>query len=289
MTIAHSPATMNPGEPMSTTMPTPDLEAIKVRQQTTWASGDYHMIGTQIQIVSELLVESLDLRSTERVLDVATGSGNAAMAAARRGCEVVGVDYVPALLERARLRTKAEGLTIDYVQGDAEALSFLDGSFDVGMSVFGTMFAPNQEQAAAELTRIVRPGGRIGIVAHTPDGFIGQLFRTIAKHVPPPPGLRSPVQWGTEIRLRELFGDRMSGMTTQKRFYVFRDRSPESWVDYWKRWYGPMTKAFESVSGVSGRLALETDVLELIARFNRTDDGTMVVPTEYLEAVIVKA
>jgi hypothetical protein len=150
------------------------------------------------------------------------------------------------------------------------------------------MFAPNQEAAAAELIRVVRPGGRIGIVAHTPDGFIGQLFRTIGNHVAPPAGLRSPIQWGTEIRLRELFGDAMAGMQTQKRFYVFRDRSPESWIEYWRRYYGPTKKAFESVDGASAQLALETDLIDLIARFNRADDGTMVVPTEYLEAVIVK-
>ncbi len=289
MTIAHVTATPNPAATMTTALPAPDFEAIKVRQQATWASGDYHMIATQIQIVSELMIEALDLRSTERVLDVATGSGNAAIAAARRGCQVVGVDYVPALLERARQRTKAEGLAVDYVQGDAEALSFLDGSFDVVVSVFGAMFAPNQEQTAAELVRVTRPGGRIGLVAHTPDGFIGQLFRTIAKHVPPPAGLRSPIQWGTEIRLHELFGDEMSSLQATKREYVFRERSPEAWVEYWKRYYGPTKKAFEAVSGVAGRVALEHDLLELIGRFNRADDGTMVVPTEYLEAVITRA
>jgi SAM-dependent methyltransferase len=190
----------------------PDLVAISQRQQATWASGDYHMIGTQIVIVSELLIEALDLRSTERVLDVATGSGNAALAAARRGCPVVGLDYVPALLERARLRAAAEGLEAEFVEGDAEALPFEDASFNVVSSVFGAMFAPDQEQAARELTRVCRTGGRIGLVAHTPEGFIGQLFKTNAKHVPPPVGLRSPVLWGTEERLRELFGDAIAEM-----------------------------------------------------------------------------
>lgn len=179
---------------MSEMATAPDLVAIKQRQQATWASGDYHMIGTQILIVSELLVEALDLRSTERVLDVATGSGNAALAAARRGCAVVGLDYVPALLERARRRAEAEGLEAELVEGDAEALPFDDGAFDVVSSVFGAMFAPNQEQTADELARVCRPGGRIGLVAHTPEGFIGQLFKTNAKHVPPPAGLRSPVR-----------------------------------------------------------------------------------------------
>lgn len=287
MTIAHAPdPTAGPADPVST--PKPDLEAIKGRQQATWSTGDYHVIATQIQIVAELLIEQLDVRSTERVLDVATGSGNAAIAAARRGCEVVGVDYVPALLERARRRTKAEGLSIDYVEGDAEALTFLDGSFDVVTSVFGAMFAPDQDRTASELVRVTRSGGRIGIVAHAPEGFIGQLFRTIAKHVPPPAGLRSPIQWGTEVRLRELFGAEASSIRIEKRTYAFRARSAEAWVETWRREYGPIRKAFDAVSGVAGRVALEHDIIDLIGAFNRATDGTMVVPSEYLEAVIVK-
>jgi ubiquinone/menaquinone biosynthesis C-methylase UbiE len=265
---------------------TPDLAAVKQRQQATWASGDYHMIGTQIQIVSENLIEALDVRSTERVLDVATGSGNAALAAARRGCDVVGVDYVPALLDRARRRTEAEGLEIEFLHGDAEALPLDDGSFDVVSSVFGSMFAPDQERTASELARVTRPGGRIGIVAHTPEGFIGNLFKTIAAHVPPPAGVRSPIQWGTEERLRELFADRLADLRVERRHYVFRDRSPQHWIEYWRRFYGPTMKAFEAV-GDAGRAALEADLLALIARFDRAGDGTMVVPSEYLEAVVV--
>ena len=265
--------------------PVPDLSAIKARQQATWSSGDYHMIATQIQIVSEFLIESLDLRSTELVLDVATGSGNAAIAAARRGCDVVGVDYVPALLDRARRRTAAEGLDVQFVDGDAEALPFADGSFDVVSSVFGSMFAPDQERTASELVRVTRPGGRIGVVAHTPDGFIGQLFKVIGGHVPPPSGLRSPIQWGTETRLRELFGDSVADLRAEKRHYVFRDRSPEAYIANWRRFYGPTMKAFEAV-GPAGEAALHADLLGLIARFNRADNGTMVVPSEYLEVVI---
>ena len=274
MTVPEAPA------------PTPDLAAIKRRQQATWSSGDYHMIGTQLQIVSELLIEALDVRSTERVLDVATGSGNAALAAARRSCDVVGVDYVPSLLARARRRADAEGLPAAFVEGDAEALPFADGEFDVVASVFGAMFAPNQELTAAELARVTRPGGRIGLVAHTPDGFIGQLFRTIGRHVPPPAGLRSPILWGTEPRLRELFDGQIAELRAEKRHYVFRYRSPEAYLEYWRRFYGPTLKAFEAV-GEDGSEALEQDLLQLIATFNRADDGTMVVPSEYLEAVIV--
>jgi SAM-dependent methyltransferase len=264
----------------------PDYAAIKQRQQATWASGDYQMIATQIQLVSELVIEALDVHSTERVLDVATGSGNAAIAAARRGCVVVGVDYVPELIDRARRRADAEGLTIEFVVGDAEALPFEDDSFDVASSVFGSMFAPNQEQTASELVRVVRPGGRIGLASHTPDGFIGQLFKTIGRHVAPPPGLRSPILWGTEERLAELFGASAAQIRVEKRDYVFRDRSPEHFVDYWATYYGPTVKAFEAV-GEAGRDALTADILELIAWFNRADDGTMVVPNEYLEAVVV--
>ena len=266
--------------------PSPDLAAIKQRQQTTWASGDYHRIATQIQIVSELMIESLDLRSTERVLDVATGSGNAAIAAARRNSSVVGVDYVPALLERARQRAAAEELSIEFIDGDAEALPFPGGAFDVTVSVFGSMFAPDPERTARELVRVTRPGGRIGIVAHTPSGFIGQVFKANGRHVPPPAGLRSPIEWGTEDRLRDLFDDSIAELRIERRHYVFRDRSPQAWVESWRTWYGPILKAFAAV-GDAGAAALEADLIEVIGRFNRSGDETVVIPSEYLEAVIV--
>jgi ubiquinone/menaquinone biosynthesis C-methylase UbiE len=266
----------------------PDLVAVKGRQQATWASGDYHVIGTQIQIVSELLIEALDVHSTEHVLDVATGSGNAALAAARRGCEVVGIDYVPALLDRARRRRDAEGLDAQFIEGDAEALPFGDGQFDVVSSVFGAMFAPNQEQTAAELLRVTRSGGRIGLASWTPDGFIGQFFKTNGRHVPPPAGVRPPPQWGTPERLEELFGSASSEIRSERRTYTFRARTPELWIDQFRRWYGPTLKSFEAV-GDGGSQALESDLVELIGTFNRADDGTVVVPSEYLETVIVKA
>jgi ubiquinone/menaquinone biosynthesis C-methylase UbiE len=266
----------------------PDLAAVKGRQQATWASGDYHVIGTQIQIVAELLIETLDVRSTERVLDVATGSGNAALAAARRGCEVVGVDYVPALLDRARRRSDAEGLEATFIEGDAEALPFGEAQFDVVSSVFGAMFAPNQEQTAAELVRVTRPGGRIGLASWTPEGFIGQFFKTNGRHVPPPAGVRSPLQWGTPERIGELFASASSDIRFERRFYTFRAPSAQAWIEQFRRWYGPTLKSFETV-GEAGRGALEADLLELIGGLNRADDGTMVVPSEYLETVIVKA
>ena len=273
-------------EPAAAASPAPDLVAIKGRQRATWASGDYHRIATQIQIVSELMIETLDVRSTERVLDVATGSGNAALAAARRGCSVVGVDYVPGLLDRARRRAEADELDIELLDGDAEALPFPGGAFDVVVSVFGAMFAPDPERTARELVRVTRPGGRIGLVAHTPGGFIGQVFRTNARHVPPPAGLRSPIEWGTEERLRELFAGSIDEIHLERRHYVFRERSPEAWVASWRTWYGPILKAFDAV-GEAGAAALEADLIEVIGRFNRSGDGTVVVPSEYLEAVIV--
>jgi SAM-dependent methyltransferase len=265
--------------------PAPDLAAIKQKQQATWSSGDYHMIGTQILITAERLIESLDLHSTERVLDVATGSGNAALAAARRGSEVIGVDYVPALLDHARQRAAAEVVEATFQEGDAEALPFEDGSFDIVTSVFGAMFAPDQARTAAELARVTRSGGRIGLVAHTPEGFIGHLFKTIGRHVPPAAGLQSPILWGTEDRLRELFAGSLADLQARKRHFVFRYRSPEAYIDYWRRWYGPTLKAFETV-GPAGEAALRQDLLDLVARFNVATDGSMVVPSEYLEAVI---
>lgn len=273
---------------MSTLAPTPDLEAVKQRQRATWAAGDYAMIGTQIVIVSELLIEALDLRSSERLLDVATGSGNAALAAARRNCDVVGVDYVPALLERGEARARIEGLAdhITWVEGDAEALPVGDASFDVVTSVFGTMFAPNHQRTADELVRACRPGGRIGLVSHTPEGFIGRLFKVNGRHVPPPAGVMPPVLWGNEDHLRTLFGERVE-IRSQKRHVVFRYRSPQAFVAYWRRWYGPTIKAFEALDD-GGKAALEADIIDLIGEFNRADDGTMAVPSEYLEVVIAQ-
>lgn len=268
----------------------PDLAAIKERQQATWAAGDYAMIGTQILLVSEMLVEAVDLHSTDRVLDVATGTGNAALAAARRGCHVIGIDYVPQLLDRGRVRAAAEGLDplIDFVVGDAEALPVENASFDVVLSVFGAMFAPDQEQTAAELMRACRPGGTIGLASHTPDGFVGQLFATNARHLPPPAGLRSPILWGTVEHLRALFGSGVTEIRAETRRYTFRYRSAQAYVDYWRTWYGPTIRAFASLDEAGGA-ALERDMLELVGRFNRATDGTMVVPSAYLEVVATRA
>jgi ubiquinone/menaquinone biosynthesis C-methylase UbiE len=265
----------------------PDLAALKARQQAAWSSGDYAVIGTTLQIVGEELCEALDVRAGHRVLDVAAGNGNVSLAAARRGCEVVATDYVPALLERARERAAAERLDIEFREADAEALPFADGAFDVVVSTFGVMFTPDQERAAAELMRACRPGGRIGLANWTPDGFIGQVFKTIGRHLPPPAGVRSPALWGSRDRIAELFAPQATSVKTAQRQFVFRYRSTEHWLDIFKAWYGPMLKAFAALEPAS-RAALRSDLLELAARFNRSGDATMVVPSEYLEVVITR-
>ena len=268
--------------------PTPDYAAVKTRQQATWASGDYAVVGTTLQIVGESLCEAMDLRAGARVLDVAAGNGNVTLAAARRWCEVVSTDYVPALLERGRERAQAERLTaIEFREADAEALPFDDGAFDAVVSTFGCMFAPNPRRVAAELLRVCRSGGRIGMANWTPEGFIGQLFKTIGKHVPPPAGIDSPALWGTRGRLAELFETGSTAIHAEPRHFVFRYRSPEHFVAVFKDTYGPMLKAFAALDA-SKQQALTEDLLQLIARFNRASDGTMAVPSEYLEIVITR-
>lgn len=265
-----------------------DLDALKAKQQATWSSGNYSVIGVTLQIVGETLCEAVNLRSGEQVLDIAAGNGNASLAAARRFARVISTDYVPALLEHGRVRAQAEGLDIDFQEADAEALGFPDASFDVALSTFGTMFTADHAQTAREMLRVVRPGGRIGMANWTPDGFIGALFKTIGKHVPPPLGAQSPARWGTREWLEAEFGAGSMDLVTTPRFYIFNYRSPEHWLDVFRTWYGPMIKAFGALDETRA-LALETDIHQLIHRFNRSSDGTLVIPSEYLEVVISKA
>jgi ubiquinone/menaquinone biosynthesis C-methylase UbiE len=262
-----------------------DLSAVKTKQQAAWAAGDYAVIGTTLQIVGETLCEALDLRAGQRVLDVAAGNGNATLAAARRWCDVVSTDYVPALLERARARAGAEGVAVEFQQADAEKLPFDDRSFDVVLSTFGVMFTPNQEQAAAELARVCKPGGKIGLANWTPASFIGELFKLIGRYIAPPAGVKPPSLWGTEERLRELFGSRIAALQAPKRNYMFRYRSPRHWLDTFRTYYGPMNKAFAALEA-GKQEALAEDLLGLAQRYNTATDGTMVAPGEYLEAVI---
>jgi ubiquinone/menaquinone biosynthesis C-methylase UbiE len=264
-----------------------DLEAVKTRQQGAWSSGDYAVVGTTLQIVGEELCEALDVRGGQKVLDVAAGNGNVSLAAARRWCDVLATDYVPALLARARERADAERLQIEFREADAEALPFSNGGFDVVVSTFGVMFTPDQERAAAELIRVCKHGGKIGLANWTPEGFIGQLFKTIGKHVPPPPGARSPALWGTRARLAELFEPHAASVKSAQRNFVFRYRSPEHWLEVFKLYYGPLLKTFAALEPAA-QSALRRDVLTLIDQFNRSGDGSMVVPSEYLEIVITR-
>jgi len=264
-----------------------DLTAMKTRQQAAWSSGDYAVVGTTLQIVGEELCETLDLRAGQTVLDVAAGNGNVTLAAARRWCEVTSTDYVPSLLDRGRTRAQAEGLTVQFRVADAEALPFADASFDVVVSTFGVMFTPNQDQAASELLRVCKTRGKIGLANWTPDGFIGQLFKTLGKYLPPPAGAKSPALWGTQPRITEMFGTGAVAITAERRNFMFRYRSPEHFLDVFKTFYGPMLKAFAALNETDQQ-NLWDDLLALIVMMNRAEDSTMVVPSEYLEIVIVK-
>jgi ubiquinone/menaquinone biosynthesis C-methylase UbiE len=260
--------------------------SIKSKQQAMWASGDFAVIGTTLQIVGELLCESVDLGAGERVLDVAAGNGNATLAAARRFARVTSTDYVPALLERGRLRADAEGLDVTFEVADAEALPYPDASFDVVLSTFGVMFAPDHERAAGEMRRVCRPGGRIGLASWTPEGFLGQLFRVVARHVPPIPGVRSPLLWGTASHLQQLFADATS-IDHTARSYAFRYRSAEHWVEVFRAFYGPVHKAFAALDP-DGQAALEADLIALLRGADRGGAAGLVVPAEYVETVITR-
>jgi SAM-dependent methyltransferase len=266
----------------------PDLAALKQRQQATWASGDFAIIGTTLQIVGETLCEAADLRAGSKVLDVCAGNGNCSLAAARRWCDVTSTDYVPALLEDGRRRAAAERLPITFREADVEALPFADGTFDAVLSSFGVMFAPDHRRSAAEMLRVVRSGGTIAMANWTPGGFIGRMFVVIGRHVPPPAGVAPPPRWGVPEHLELLFGEGAARIGTTPRDFMLRYRSAAHFVDVFRTWYGPVHKAFAALPA-EGQARLDADLHELIAEFNEGGDGTMVVPAEYLEIVITKA
>jgi ubiquinone/menaquinone biosynthesis C-methylase UbiE len=268
--------------------PAPDLAALKRRSQATWASGDFAVIGSTLQIVGETLCEAAGVAAGERVLDVACGNGNAALAAARRFARVTGVDFVPALLEKARARAAATGLALELREADAEALPFEDGAFDAVLSTFGVQFTPDQPRAARELLRACRPGGRIALAAWTPDGFVGRLFKTVGAHVPPPPGARSPAFWGTEGGLAELFGPGAGALRTAVRNFTFRYLSPAHFVEVFRTWYGPIHRAFQALPP-DGQATLERDLRALVEGANVARDGSLAVPGAYLEAILTRA
>jgi SAM-dependent methyltransferase len=271
---------------LQATPATPDLAAVKTHQQGAWSSGDYAVVGTTLQIVGEELCEALDLRAGSKVLDVAAGNGSATLAAARRWCEVTSTDYVPALLERGRERAVAERLTVEFRDADAEALPFKNGTFDAVLSTFGVMFTPDQDKAAAELLRVCKRGGKIGLANWTPGGFIGQLFKILGGHVPPPAGVKSPALWGTRARLDEMFG-KGGDVAADPRMFVFRYRTAQHWLDVFRTYYGPMFKAFGALDA-GKQEALAADMIALVGQFNRATDGSMAVGSEYLEAVVSK-
>src|SRR6476659_5848132 len=266
---------------------TPDLASLKIRQQAAWSSGNYAVVGTTLQVVGEQLCETLDLKSGSKVLDVAAGNGMASLAAARRWCDVISTDYVPDLLERGKVRAAAEGWSIKFMEADAEDLAFQDDQFDVVLSTFGVMFTPNQDQAAAELLRVCKPKGKIGLANWTPDGFIGQVFKTLGKHLPPPAGAKSPALWGTHARLDEMFGAGAASIEAEERHFNFRYRSAGHFLDVFKTFYGPVLKAFAALDPAKQQ-ELHNDLNALIVSMNRATDGSMVVPSKYLEVIITK-
>jgi SAM-dependent methyltransferase len=263
-----------------------DFETVKSRQHAAWSAGDYAVVGTTLQIVGESLCEAVDLRSGARVLDVAAGNGNATLAAARRWCDVTSTDWVAALLESGRRRAHAEGHLVTFREADAEQLPFADGSFDVVLSTFGVMFTPNQEQAARELLRVCAPGGRIGLACWTPESFIGQLFRMIGRHVPSAAGSPSPALWGTRVHIDELFASGARQIRAERREFVFRYRSPMHWIEVFRTYYGPINRAFAALEpGAQG--AFTRELLDLIEEGNRSKDRSLVMPSEYLEVVVI--
>jgi len=277
-TPAQAPAATNTGV---------DFDSIKQRQQATWASGDFAIIGTTLQIVGESLAEAADVRAGERVLDVAAGNGNATLAAARRFAQVTSTDYVPHLLEKGAARARAEGLDVRFQVADAENLPFEDGSFDVVLSTFGAMFTPDHTRPAREMLRIARAGGRIGLANWTPEGFIGQLFKVIGDYIPAPAGLKSPALWGTEAHIAELFGAQAADIRAERKHFNFRYRSAAHWLQIFRDYYGPTHKAFAALDSAR-QTGLAQDITTLLDRLNIAGPASLVVPGEYLEVVITR-
>jgi ubiquinone/menaquinone biosynthesis C-methylase UbiE len=266
---------------------TPDFDAIKSKQKLMWASGNYAKVGSTLQLSGELLCESMALSAGQTVLDVAAGNGNATLAAARRFCRVTSTDYVQDLLDQSMARAQAEGMEVNYQLADAENLPFADNQYDNVVSTFGVMFAPNQVKAASELLRVCKPGGRIGLANWTPDSFIGQLFKIIGRYVPPPAGVSSPANWGSESFIDANFAPQAQHMAIQRRDFLFRYLSAEHWLEEFRTYYGPTHKAFNALASEQ-QVALANEILGLLEKCNVATDGTLIVPSTYLEIVITK-
>ncbi|HWO21029.1 MAG TPA: class I SAM-dependent methyltransferase [Kofleriaceae bacterium] len=265
-----------------------DLAAVKTKQQATWATGNYAIVGTTLQIVGESLCEALDLWPGSRVLDVAAGNGNATLAAARRWADVTSTDYVQSLLDQGQRRAEAEGFNVKFQKEDAENLSFGDGEFDFVLSTFGVMFTADQQKAASEMARVTKPGGKIGLANWTPGGFIGHMFKTIGKHVPPAAGLKSPALWGTKERLEELFAG-VGTVEATPRMFNFRYKSVDHFVETFRTYYGPMNKTFAALDADKDKqAAFEKDLREVISNHNKSGSSVLNAPGEYLEVVITK-
>ena len=286
-TATETRTAATPAKALPVTAAAIDFNAIKQRQQATWASGDFAVIGTTLQIVGESLAEAADVRAGERVLDVAAGNGNASLAAARRFAQVTSTDYVPHLLDKGAARARAEGLDIQFEVADAEALPFDNESFDVVLSTFGAMFTPDHGKSARELLRVVRRSGRIGMANWTPEGFIGQLFRVIGAYVPPPAGMQSPALWGAEPHMVELFGPQAATIECVRRHFKFRYRSPAHWIDVFRNYYGPTHKVYAALDA-ERQARLTADITALLERLNVAGSNSLVVPSEYLEVVITR-
>ena len=265
----------------------PDFNAIKKKQNMAWGSGNYAKVGVTLQITGEELAETLDLPPNSKVLDVAAGNGNVTLALARRFCDVTSTDYVQTLLDGGAERARADGLNINFQIADAENVPFSGESFDAVVSTFGVMFTPNQRKSASELMRVVKSGGKIGLANWTPDSFIGQLFKTLGKHVAPPLGVKSPAQWGSKDWIDETFSKDGEVVSFKLKHFIFRSASPEHFVDYWREYYGPIHKTFQTLDEI-GQAALRYDIIELIAEFNTASDGTVRIPSEYAEIMIIK-
>jgi len=268
-----------------------DIDAFKGRLKATWMAGDFGLIAKSYESGAADFVRRLGLIRGHRVLDVACGTGNLAVPAAQTGADVTGVDIATNLLDQARKRAAAEGLKARFDEGDAEKLPYADASFDVVISMFGVMFAPRPELAAAELLRVCRPGGRIALANWTPGGFVGQMFKTIASHVPPPTGMPSPILWGDEAKVRERFGGACSDLRTTPRMIGFEfPFAPAEVVEFWRVYYGPTNRAFEALSAEPVKqAALRADLSKLWTGHNRAGSGATQVQSEFLEVVAIKA